>query len=71
MEIIDWVSATAIIIIAVLVSGCAGLEIGGKAGIYQVDERTERTEVYSRRRPLACLWNEKYCSNVSEVAYGK
>lgn len=48
---------TLILMVAVgSLTACAGLEIGGKAGIYAVDERQETQTTASRMRPLKCLF---------------
>jgi len=71
MEIIDWVSAVVVLVIAALVSGCSGIRVKSDNGIFLVDEQHETVQTVSRRQPLACLWNDKYCNNNVEVAYGK
>lgn len=38
-------------------TGCAGLEMGGKFGVYAVDDRQEVQTTRSRARPLRCLWS--------------
>ena len=41
--------------LAVTVTGCAGLEIGGTAGLYRVDERQSQQATYERNtKPLKC-----------------
>lgn len=42
--------------LAMSLTGCAGLEIGGKAGIYAVDDRQETQVTRSRAKPMKCLW---------------
>jgi hypothetical protein len=42
---------------ALVFSGCAGLEVGGKFGVYAVDDRQETQVTKSRARPLRCLWS--------------
>lgn len=44
-----------VVIVAVLASGCAGMEVGGKVGIYKVDDRDVRETNRSRSVPLICL----------------
>ena len=49
--------------LAFLNTGCAGLEVGGKLGVYAVDEREEVQTTRSKRRPLRCLWsNDVLCT---------
>jgi len=48
--------------VAVYATGCAGVELGGKVGLYAVDERTERQETRSVAKPLRCIWND--CSDM-------
>jgi hypothetical protein len=40
--------------IAVLTTGCSGIELGGKVGLYAVDERREVQETASKSMPLKC-----------------
>lgn len=37
-------------------SGCAGVEAGGKFGLYAVDQRREVQETSSKARPFKCLF---------------
>jgi hypothetical protein len=40
-----------------LVSGCTGIELGGRLGVYRVDERQESQKTHNV--PLACyLWRK-------------
>jgi len=42
-------------VMASLLTGCAGVEFGGKAGIYRVDEREERQATRREQtKPLKC-----------------
>jgi hypothetical protein len=42
-------------VMASLLTGCAGLEIGGKASLYRVDEREERQATRREQtKPLKC-----------------
>lgn len=40
--------------LASVLSGCSGLELGGKLGLYAVDERREVQETASKHLPLKC-----------------
>jgi len=52
--------------IASLTTGCAGMEVGGKAGIYRVDERSDSSATKNDKiRPLVCYF--KNCDDLSEV----
>lgn len=43
--------------VTVLMTGCAGIELGGKAGIYRVDQRQESQATHRNPLPLKCyLW---------------
>ena len=56
-------SACWLLALAFLGTGCAGLEVGGKVGLYAVDEREEVQTTRSKRRPLRCLWaNDVACT---------
>jgi hypothetical protein len=47
----------AMVVIATAVSGCTGLEIGGKAWITRVDERQESQQTYRDNAvPLKCYF---------------
>lgn len=52
-------------VVAYALSGCSGVEVGGRLGVYRVDTRAERSETYRESVPLACyLWRD--CSNTTE-----
>lgn len=41
------------------VTGCSGLEVGGKAWIASIDEKSESSRTYRQNVPLACyLWKD-------------
>ena len=44
--------------VATVTAGCAGVELGGKMGIYAVDQREEVQTTKSRSKPLKCLWSQ-------------
>lgn len=52
--------------LAFLGTGCAGVELGGKVGLYAVDEREEVQTTRSKRRPLRCLWSNDIACTGSE-----
>lgn len=42
---------------AALSSGCGGMELGGKVGLYRVDEHQENTKMYRNTDPFICnIW---------------
>lgn len=43
-------------------SGCAGLEVGGKLGLYRVDERQESQKTYVNPRPAICYLLPSRCA---------
>lgn len=45
-------------LIAVTTTGCAGVELGGKLGMYRVDERQESQRTYDRKVGLRCLFTD-------------
>lgn len=51
-----------------LLSGCTGLELGGRLGVYRVDERQEssRTNV-ENKVPLKCYFVDCYTQTTSEL----
>ena len=48
-------------VVVLICSGCTGIEVGGKLGVYRVDERQEssRTNV-ENRVPLKCYFVDCY-----------
>lgn len=42
--------------VAAVVSGCSGLEIGGKAWIASIDEKQESSRTYRSNVPLKCYF---------------
>lgn len=42
--------------IALTQLGCAGVELGGKLGMYRVDERQESSKTYDRKVGLRCMF---------------
>lgn len=60
---------SAVIWIGILsLCSCAGVEIGGKMGIYGVDDRHEVQDTTSRAKPLICMW--KQCDNNGNIIQG-
>lgn len=55
--------------LGVIVTGCAGLEIGGTAGLYRVDERQSQQATYERNtKPLKCWFvTSPDCGNAREA----
>ncbi len=41
-------------LVMMVTSGCSGIELGGKLGVYAVDERKEVQETASKSMPLKC-----------------
>lgn len=48
----------AAVAIATLVTGCSGLEIGGKAWIASIDEKSESSRTYRQNVPLKCYFTD-------------
>jgi len=57
-----------LIVIAIGLSACSGLEMGGKLGIYRVDERQESQRTYRRAVPWKCYFTA--CNDVEPEAAG-
>lgn len=38
-------------------SGCSGMEVGGRLGVYRVDERQESQRTYRQAVPLKCWFS--------------
>jgi hypothetical protein len=44
-------------ICTVYLTGCAGVELGGKFGLYRVDERADNSAtVQAQTKPFKCYW---------------
>lgn len=56
----------AVIAIAGVLTGCSGLEIGGKAWIASIDEKSESSRTYRSNVPLKCYFTD--CTPGSEAA---
>lgn len=48
------------------VTGCSGLEVGGKAWIASIDEKSESSRTYRQNVPLKCYFTD--CSNSGSEA---
>lgn len=48
-----WASILAIVAVT---SGCSGVEVGGKLGVYRVDERQESQRTYRKPTPWKCYF---------------
>lgn len=44
--------------VAFLSSGCGGMELGGRLGVYRVDERQESQRTYRQAMPLKCWFTQ-------------
>lgn len=49
-----------------VLTGCSGLEIGGKAWIASIDEKSESSRTYRSNVPLRCYFTS--CEQVAESA---
>lgn len=52
-------------------TGCGGFEVGGKVGLYRVDEHAESSRMVRKPLPLKCYFTD--CSqlvNANEEAHG-
>lgn len=46
-----------VVLVAVSMSACAGLEVGGRAGIYRVDEKQDSSSTQAKYTvPFKCLF---------------
>lgn len=52
--------------VAAVATGCSGLEIGGKAWIASIDEKSESSRTYRSTVPLKCYFTD--CTPGSEAA---
>lgn len=46
-------------------SGCSGMEVGGRLGVYRVDERQESQRTYRQAVPLKCYFTS--CAPADEA----
>lgn len=47
---------------ATLMTGCAGMEVGGRLGVYRVDEQQNTSRTYQQNtKPLLCMFKD--CSS--------
>jgi hypothetical protein len=42
--------------VMMIVTGCSGLEVGGRLGVYRVDERQDSSRTYRQNVPLKCYF---------------
>jgi hypothetical protein len=49
-------------------SGCAGIELGGKVGIYRTDEHSESTRTYRNPKPAICYLLPSRCAAQQPIA---
>jgi hypothetical protein len=49
-------------------TGCAGIELGGKLGVYEVDERHTSDTVTTRAKPFICRLRQ--CDAAGNVIQG-
>lgn len=56
----------AFVVLCAVVTGCSGLEIGGKAWIASIDEKSESSRTYRQNVPLKCYFTD--CTPGSEAA---
>lgn len=54
-------------LIMVSTSGCAGLELGGRVGLYRVDERSESQKTYRNPKPAICYLLPSRCQQSAPV----
>lgn len=67
------VMAIAYVVVMVVIAvagltGCSGMEVGGKFGVYRVDEKSDHSRTYRKNVPLACyLWRNCTASQADEA----
>lgn len=49
-------------------TGCAGVELGGKLGVYEVEERQTQETVTTRAKPFVCRFRQ--CDPAGNVVQG-
>lgn len=66
--IFGYLVASSLLVATLLLTGCAGVELGGKLGMYRVDERADESKtVQAQTKPFICYW--KQCTQ-EELAHG-
>jgi hypothetical protein len=50
--------AIAVALVMSVLTGCSGLEIGGKAWIASIDEKSESSRTYRSNVPLKCYFTD-------------
>ncbi len=57
--------AVGLLCMCLQLTGCSasGYEIGGKLGVYAVQDREVVERTHSTKSPIACWWDEKYCNS--------
>ena len=48
-------------------SGCAGLELGGRLGIYRIDSRQESQQTFRNPKPAICYLLPSRCQQSAPV----
>lgn len=61
-------SVLAAVGVAVFGTGCSGMEVGGKLGVYRVDEHSESSSFKGRPVPLKCYFVN--CGTAAEDVQG-
>ena len=54
--VLKMTAAAGALAIALFFSGCGGLELGGRLGVYRVDDRQEQVQVKTINQPMKCLF---------------
>lgn len=56
-ELIGWgIWLTGLAVSLMTLTGCSGIEMGGKLGVYRVDERQDSSKTYRQAVPLKCYF---------------
>lgn len=48
----------AVVLVLSVLTGCSGMEIGGKAWIASIDEKSESSRTYRSNVPLKCYFTD-------------
>lgn len=63
----SWIGFFVVLAAVAAMTGCSGLEVGGKLGVYAVDERQDSSRTY-KRPPLKCMFVA--CPQANEEVQG-
>ena len=71
MNTLQWIGFVAVLAgMMCFGTGCAGMEVGGRLGVYRVDERQESQKTYANQKPAICYLLPSRCAEQQQEAQG-